>query len=553
MRLGCCALAAFWALGQGPAARQAAAADDGFRPIFDGKTLEGWDGDPRLWRVEDGAITGETTKENPAHGNTFLIWRGGKPADFEIRAEFRMPVPKDGWANSGIQIRSWEGPQKWRVSGYQPDMDSSDGYTGTLYGENYRGGLAGRGEKVTIGADGKRTVERFADGNELKKFIKNRDWNEYHIIARGNHISEEINGHLMCELIDNDKSARKDGIIALQLHAGSPMKVQFRNFRLKEYPAQKPAEESSRSDRPAEQRRGMLCAAGAGKKTIVFIAGGPSHGFAEHEHAAGCLLLAKCLNENVPGVQAVVIRGWPKDPQALDGAAAVVIYSDGGGGHPAMAHLDELDKLMKQGVGLACLHYAVELPTGKAGDLFKSWLGGYFETFWSVNPHWEASFKEFPKHPVANGLKPFKISDEWYYHMRFMDDMQGVTPILTAVPPDSTRRPGNDAHGANPHVFARKGMPEHVAWVCQRPASGCPDGGRGFGFTGGHFHWNWGCDNFRKAVLNGIAWTAKIDIPPDGISSATPTVAELEANLDKPQPKNFDRQRVAKMLEGWKQ
>jgi type 1 glutamine amidotransferase len=541
-------MAAFWALGQGPAARQAAAADDGFRPIFDGKTLDGWDGDPRFWKVEDGTITGETTKENPAPNNTFLIWRGGKPADFEIRAEFRMPNP--GFANSGIQIRSWEG-EKWRVSGYQPDMDSDDGYIGTIYGEGYRGGLAGRGEKVTIGRDGKRSVERFADSNELRKFIKKRDWNEYHIVARGNHISEEINGHLMCALTDNDKVARKDGIIALQIHAGPPMKVQFRNFRLKEFSAKKPAEETSSSGDlgPSGRARVVLCAAeGPGKKKIVLIAGGPSHGYAEHEHAAGCLLLAKCLNDNVHGVQAVVSKGWPKDPQVLEGAAAVVIYSDGGGGHPAMAHLDELDKLMKQGVGLACIHYAVELPTGKPGDLFKSWLGGYFETFWSVNPHWQASFKEFPKHPVANGVKPFAISDEWYYHMRFVDGMQGVTPILTAVPPDSTRRPGNDAHGANPHVLARKGMAEHVAWVCQRP-----DGGRGFGFTGGHFHWNWGCDSFRKVVLNGIAWTAKIDIPPDGIPSETPTLAALEANQDKPQPKNFDRQRVAKMLEGWKQ
>jgi hypothetical protein len=539
-------LAAFWALGYGAATRQAAAADDGFRPIFDGKTLEGWDGDPRLWHVEDGTITGETTKENPAHGNTFLIWRGGKPADFEIRAEFRMPNP--GFANSGIQIRSWEG-EKWRVSGYQPDMDSEDGYTGTIYGEGYRGGLAGRGEKVTIGPDGKRTVEKFADGNELRKFIKNRGWNEYHIIARGNHISEEINGHLMCELVDNDKVARRDGIIALQIHAGPPMKVQFRNFRLKEFPT-KPGDKTSGSGEQSLSRPSgaAWCAAdSAAKKKIVFIAGGPSHGYAEHEHAAGCLLLAKCLNDNVPGAEAVVSRGWPTAPQVLEGAAAVVIYSDGGGGHPAMAHLDELAKLMKQGVGLACIHYAVELPTGKAGDLFKNWLGGYFETFWSVNPHWQATFKEFPKHPVANGVKPFTISDEWYYHMRFMDDMQGVTPILTAVPPDSTRRPGNDSHGANPHVLARKGMPEHVAWVCQRP-----DGGRGFGFTGGHFHWNWGCDNFRKVALNGIAWTAKIDIPPDGIASATPTLAELEANQDKPQPKNFDRQRWLKLIEGWK-
>ncbi len=212
-----------------------AAEDEGFRPIFDGKTLDGWDGNPKLWRVEKGTITGETTAENPAKANTFLIWRGGKPANFELKAEFCMPNP--GFANSGIQIRSWEGPEKWRVSGYQPDMEGEDKYTGFCYGENYRGILAERGQKVVIGADHKpKVVEQFGDSKELAKAIKKHGWNEYHIIAQGNHIIEKINGHLMCEVTDEDTVARKDGIIALQIHAGPPMKVQFRNIRLKELP-----------------------------------------------------------------------------------------------------------------------------------------------------------------------------------------------------------------------------------------------------------------------------------------------------------------------------
>ena len=216
-----------------PAALEAE--DEGFRPIFDGKSLEGWDGDPRLWSVAEGVINGETTRENSIKRNSFLIWRGGKPADFELKAEFRMPNP--GFANSGIQIRSWEGPEKWRVSGYQPDMDGDDHYTGFCYGENYRGILAQRGQKVVIGTDHKpKVVETFADGKELANVIKKHQWNEYHIIARGNHIIEKINGQLMCELTDEDSVARKDGIIALQLHAGQPMKVQFRNIRLKELP-----------------------------------------------------------------------------------------------------------------------------------------------------------------------------------------------------------------------------------------------------------------------------------------------------------------------------
>ncbi len=219
-------------------------------------------------------------------------------------------MPNPGFANSGIQIRSWEGPAKWRVSGYQPDMDYDNTYTGTCYGESYRGSLAGRGEKVVIGPDHKRrSSSKFADGSELAKFIKKHDWNEYDIIARGNHIIEKINGHLMCELTDNDTVARKDGIIALQIHAGPPMQVEFRNIRLKEFHKQ-PASQSGMKPavRLVSEKRDAPARAGA--KKIVFIAGNPSHGYAEHEHNAGCLLLAKCLNqENVPGVEDGGVQG----------------------------------------------------------------------------------------------------------------------------------------------------------------------------------------------------------------------------------------------------
>jgi Trehalose utilisation len=148
--------------------------------------------------------------------------------------------------------------------------------------------------------------------------------------------------------------------------------------------------------------------------------------------------------------------------------------------------------------------------------------------FWSVNPTWEAEFKAFPNHPVARGVKPFKIRDEWYYHMRFADGMKGVTPILTAVPPDKTRgKPGaNDSHGGNSEVQRHMGEPEHLMWVYQRP-----DGGRGFGFTGAHFHKNWGDDNFRKVMLNALLWIAKVEVPAEGVSS-TLSAEELAANLD---------------------
>ena len=249
--------------GEGRCLRVPPAADESslpWRDLFDGKTLDGWDGDPRLWSVQDGAITGETTGENTAAANTFLTWRGGRPADFEIKAEFRMPNP--GFANSGIQIRSWEGPGRWQVSGYQADMDSDDQYTGTCYGENFRGSLAQRGQKTVIGSDHQpKVVEQFGDSLELAKVIKTRDWNEYDIIAHGNHIIEKINGQLMCELIDDDAMARRDGVIALQIHAGQPMKVQFRNVRLKEFP-------SAESAAPAQFNRLTDAETAAGWKLL---------------------------------------------------------------------------------------------------------------------------------------------------------------------------------------------------------------------------------------------------------------------------------------------
>ena len=168
-----------------------------------------------------------------------------------------------------------------------------------------------------------------------------------------------------------------------------------------------------------------------GRKKIVFISGTPSHGYAQHEQYAGCMLLAKDLNENVPGVICQVYKHqWPTDEHAFDDAAAIVIFCDGGPGHIAIPHLKQLADLMDKGVGLGCIHYAVELPTGEAGDDFKKWIGGYFETFWSVNPTWTGHFSDIPQQEVTRGVHPFTTHDEWYYHMRFRDNMEGVTPIL---------------------------------------------------------------------------------------------------------------------------
>lgn len=287
--------------------------------------------------------------------------------------------------------------------------------------------------------------------------------------------------------------------------------------------------------------------AGAGeKKKIVFLAGRRSHAFGDHEHYAGCVLLAKRLNE-VPGVEAVVVKdGWPKDESVLEGADAVVMFSDGGGGHFAITKMKQLNELHEKGAGIGAIHYAVEVPRGRPGEHWLKWMGGYFEVNWSVNPHWQAVFTEFPKHPVANGVEPFTTRDEWYYNMRFREDMQGVTPILSAVPPDETRTRPIGPHSGNPEV--RKGVgknqKEHLLWVSENA-----NGSRGFGTTGAHFHWNWAQDDYRKAVLNACLWIAKVEVPENGVESKRPTMDELLENQDDPVPANFDKEKKAKEIE----
>jgi hypothetical protein len=205
--------------------------DSGFDAIFDGKTLKGWDGDPMFWRVEDGAIVGQTLVDRQPKQNTFLIWRGGSPANFELKVKYKLT----GF-NSGIQYRSIELPDiKYAMKGYQADMDGEQQYTGQIYEERARGFLAMRGQFTYVG-DGKKPglVGSLGDAAELKALIKGDDWNDLHIIARGNTLIQMINGRVMSMLIDDDTANRKmDGLIGIQVHLGPPMKIEVRDIRLK--------------------------------------------------------------------------------------------------------------------------------------------------------------------------------------------------------------------------------------------------------------------------------------------------------------------------------
>ena len=272
--------------------------------------------------------------------------------------------------------------------------------------------------------------------------------------------------------------------------------------------------------------------AAAEKRHVVMIAGRPSHGPGEHEHNAGVLLLAKCLRDNAADLVEVKVHlnaEWPAEAE-LQQADTVLIYADGAGGHPALRdnHLQQLSKQMARGCGFVCLHFAVEVPVKPGGTEFKGWLGGYFETGWSVNPVWDATYKVFPKHPVCQGVKPFGTHDEWYFHMRFQDGMNGVTPILTDMPPAQTIASSDSERGGNPAVrlALQSKEPQHTAWATERP-----DGGRGFGFTGGHYHKGWANNQQRKLVLNAVVWTAKVQVPANGIDSKV-SADEMLENLD---------------------
>lgn len=262
---------------------------------------------------------------------------------------------------------------------------------------------------------------------------------------------------------------------------------------------------------------------------ILLIAGRPSHGPGDHEFRAGMLLIQRSLN-SLPGLQATVAsNGWPTQPSVFDGVAAVALYADGGAGHPAIQEdrMQFISQLARKGIGLGFMHYGVEVPKGDPGRAMQEWIGGYYEHEFSCNPMWSPEFASFPDHPVARGVKPFSIRDEWYFNMRFREDLAGVRPILVAKPSDAVRDgPYVWPKGPYPHIQASKGRDEVMMWVRERT-----DGGRGFGFTGGHFHRNWGQPDFRKVVLNALLWIAKVEVPAGGVEVAV-APEELTRNLD---------------------
>ncbi len=208
--------------------------DAGFVAIFDG-TLKGWDGDPVYWKVENGTLVGEVRPETLLKQNSFIVWRGGELADFELKLEYRVSAE----GNSGINYRSTEVPGvKWAMQGYQDDIDGKDQWSGQNYEERGRTFLAYRGQSVVLPAGGKPEIAReLGDRAELQKKVMKEDWNQVHIIARGNLLQHFTNGVLMSEVRDEDPEKRRlSGLLGVQVHVGPPMKIEFRNIRVKRIP-----------------------------------------------------------------------------------------------------------------------------------------------------------------------------------------------------------------------------------------------------------------------------------------------------------------------------
>jgi hypothetical protein len=209
------------------------------------------------------------------------------------------------------------------------------------------------------------------------------------------------------------------------------------------------------------------------------------------------------------------------------------MYADGGAGHPAIQgdRIKLIDGLAAKGVGIGCLHYAVEVPKGEAGAAMQRWIGVHYEHLYSVNPMWAPKFQRYPKHEVTRGVGPFALLDEWYFNMRWGQDSQALTHILVDTPSDKVRQ-GPYVHPQGPydHIVADNGRAETMMWTYQRP-----DGGRSFGFTGGHKHVNWANDDCRKVVLNAILWIAKVEAPPQGVESSIQP-GDIFANLDPKKP-----------------
>ena len=267
----------------------------------------------------------------------------------------------------------------------------------------------------------------------------------------------------------------------------------------------------------------------AADMSVLLIAGPKSHGAGQHEHPAGCELLAKHLETSGLGIKAEVSLGWPQDAAKVAAADTLVIYSDGEDAHAAKGRVAELRQRHAAGKGLVVLHYALEPTDAQMAEFLDEAIGGHFQVNWSVNPIWTMKEPLIASHPVTNGVTPFEAEEEFYYHIKFRE---GVIPLFRALPPENSL--GTDGpRSGNDEIRKKLALkePQTLAWAVENPS-----GARGFGFTGGHFHRHWFTDGFRKLVLNAIVWTAKGEVPANGVVgvvAATPVYQTIDEAIAK--------------------
>jgi putative membrane-bound dehydrogenase-like protein len=260
-------------------------------------------------------------------------------------------------------------------------------------------------------------------------------------------------------------------------------------------------------------------------KKVLFLAGKRSHGAGQHEHRAGSLLLADALNKSKLGISAKVINVWPKDLKEFDDVDAVVVYADAGGRF-SEDKVKVLDQRIKDGMGIMFIHYGVHPSKNVGQKYFLPWIGGYFENRWSVNPHWTAELVPKKGHPVSHGIsKPITANDEFYYNMRFPKECKECYPLAGSILKPEKVTLYNNLW--NEHGDGGFGKQQTLMW-CRDPEQG----GRGVGFSGGHFHHNWAIDDLRKMVLNSIVWIARGEVPKSGVASAPISDEQLNQNLD---------------------
>lgn len=276
----------------------------------------------------------------------------------------------------------------------------------------------------------------------------------------------------------------------------------------------------------------LLAPLASAEKAVLLIAGPKSHGPGQHEHPAGCELLAQHLRGSGLGIHAEVSLGWPQDAAKIAAADTLVIYGDGLADHIANGHLPALRQRLDAGKGLAILHFALEPGDPELAKLLDAAIGGHFDPAWSVNPIWKMSAPTVAKHPATRGVAAFDLEDEFYYHLRLRPE---ITPLLQALPPaDSLGVDGPRAGNPAVRKALAEQVPQTLAWVIENPNQA-----RGFGFTGGHFHRNWANENFRRLVLNAIVWTAGLEIPETGVTAnvaATPAYQTIDESIARGTP-----------------